>query len=279
MVSRLFGAAVRALLVVCLAVMPSLLIPGVAPDDALMVLVVALIAGALTLFEYASESPSLIEFRDAPPYNRLRFFLLFLTVLALTLIMRGEVEPNPFTSLLGALGTLVGQLLDFPYSPVRLVLLMMPAGTSPELLADIRTAAGLCYFTAMLSLGIFYVILRSYRWPSRNRSFNVFVNLPTFDPTAGGDVVEQLYRGARLNLMVGFLLPFVIPACVKVAANVVNPVSLENPQTLIWMMTAWAFLSASLMMRGIAMGRVGQMIEGMRKQRYAEIHEDDEAYA
>jgi len=272
--SKLLGATVRAILVVMLAVTPAILIPGSSTDDALIVVLIALVVGALTLFEYASASPSLIEFRDAPPYNRVRFMSLAMTVLALTMIMRGQVEPTTMTELLTAVGSLVGQLLDFPYSPVRLVLLMMPVDTSPELLVELRTAAGICYLTAMLSLGIFYLILRTVGWPMRNKSFNVFVNLPTFDPSLGGDVVEQLYRGARLNLMVGFLLPFVIPACVKIATDVVNPISLENPQTLIWMMSAWAFLPASLMMRGIAMGRVGQMIESMRKERYAQVGED-----
>jgi hypothetical protein len=43
-------------------------------------------------------------------------------------------------------------------------------------------------------------------------------------------------------------------------------VSLENPQTLIWTVAAWAFLPASLFMRGIAMGRIAGMIKEKRRK-------------
>jgi hypothetical protein len=104
------------------------------------------------------------------------------------------------------------------------------------------------------------VILKAGRWPSRSRAFNVWVNLPTFDPTAGADVVTRLTRDARINIALGFLLPFLTPAVVKIASTGFEPLALTAPQTLIWTMTAWAFLPASLFMRGIAMGRIADMI-------------------
>ncbi len=43
----------------------------------------------------------------------------------------------------------------------------------------------------------------------------------------------------------------------KVTADLIGPtINLENPQTLIWTISAWAFLPASMIMRGIAMGRI-----------------------
>ncbi|MGB5557100.1 MAG: hypothetical protein WBN04_03705, partial [Paracoccaceae bacterium] len=60
------------------------------------------------------------------------------------------------------------------------------------------------------------------------------------------------------------------PAAVKSAAVLFGSVTLENPQTLIWTVAAWAFLPASLFMRGIAMGRVAEMIAAKRKQTYAD---------
>jgi hypothetical protein len=38
-----------------------------------------------------------------------------------------------------------------------------------------------------------------------------------------------------------------------------------SPQTLIWTMAAWSFLPASLFMRGIAMGRIADMIREKRR--------------
>jgi len=97
----------------------------------------------------------------------------------------------------------------------------------------------------------------------------VWVNLPLFDPTTGGDVLQRLSRDARINIVLGFLLPFAIPAVVKLAADLVNPITLENPQTLIWTMSAWAFLPASMIMRGIALQRIADMIRDQRKRAYA----------
>lgn len=39
-----------------------------------------------------------------------------------------------------------------------------------------------------------------------------------------------------------------------------------EPQTLTWMIAAWAFLPASLFMRGIAMGRIATMIRDKRRR-------------
>jgi hypothetical protein len=95
------------------------------------------------------------------------------------------------------------------------------------------------------------------------------VNLPLFDPTAGSDVVERLHRDARINIALGFLLPFIVPAVVKLASDLIDPLTLQNPQTLIWTLAAWAFLPASIIMRGIAMGKIAGMIEEQRRRAYA----------
>jgi hypothetical protein len=66
------------------------------------------------------------------------------------------------------------------------------------------------------------------------------------------------------------LLPFLIPAAVRAASDLIDPISIAQPQTLIWTMAAWAFLPASMLMRGIAMGRIADMIEDKRRRAYAE---------
>ena len=48
-----------------------------------------------------------------------------------------------------------------------------------------------------------------------------------------------------------------------------TPITVDDPQTLIWMVSAWAFLPASLLMRGIALSRVAQLIHRQRKREYA----------
>ena len=255
--------------------MPSLLLSSTHSDTTVIVALVALVGAAFTFVEYNSAYPSFVEFRDAPPFNRIRFMALFATVFALAVICRGKTDPSTLTRAFTVVGTDLGHIIDFPYSPVRLIVLMLPDNASEALVSSVRTAAGISYAVSIMSLAAFVAILRVNRWPSRLGAFNVWTNLPTFDPTAGGDVVERLQRDSSANLIIGFLLPFMIPAIVKMTGTIFNPISLENPHTLIWMMTAWAFLPASLLMRGIALGRVAQMIANQRRRAYAAQQDDD----
>jgi hypothetical protein len=273
-ISRLSGAVLRAMLVVLLVATPSLLLPGITADGQQIVALVAIFGAALTIFEYASAYPGLVEFRDAPPFNRIRFISLFTTVFLLTVIARGQIEPTTLTEFVTAVGALIGLAIDFPYSPVRLVVLMLPDGTSFEQVSLVRTAAGMSYLISLLTLGFFLIILRLRGWPTSQGTFNVWVNLPIFDPTAGKDVVQRLERDARFNIALGFLLPFLTPAAVKSASVLFGSVTLDNPQTLIWTVSAWAFLPASLFMRGIALARVAEMIAAKRRVTYAKAQAD-----
>lgn len=262
--SRLTGALVRAFLVMVLVATPSVLLPGVTADGKQMVALVALFLGILTFVEYNSTYPGLIEFRDAAPYNRTRFVMLFCMVFFLSIMARSMENPTTLTRLVEALGVLVGRAMDFPYSPVRLAKLTLGENSPPELVYALRNAAGMAYLISILALASFAMVLRHFRWPSQNGAFNVWVNLPTFDPTAGGDVVTRLERDARINLTLGFLLPFLIPAVLKLGGMGIGTFNLSSPQTMVWIMTAWAFLPASLFMRGIAMGRIAGMIRERR---------------
>ena len=265
------SAGARAILVALLIATPSLVVPGVSMDTSQVTVLVALIAAVLTFMEYNAASPSIVEFRDAAPFNRLRFVALFMTVFALSYILKGKVDATPMTQALTSIGTIVGNSIDFPYSPVRMVVLMLPDGSEEELVQSVRTAAGMAYFSSLCAMTCFLFLVRILGWPMRHGSFNMWVNMPLFDPTAGGDVLHRLHRDARINIALGFLLPFMIPAVVKAASDLLNPITLDNPQTLIWTMTAWAFLPASMIMRGIAMHRIGEMIREQRERAYANV--------
>ena len=264
------SAAARGLLVATMIMTPALILPGLASDSTQIVLLVALLAAVLTFLEYNSVFPSIVEFRDAAPFNRLRFISLFLTVFLLSAVLKGISHPTLFTAALASIGTIVSNAMDFPYSPVRMMLLMLPQDANYETVNFVRTAAGLSYLISLIAMTAFLVLVRVLNWPARSGAFNVWVNLPLFDPTAGGDVVERLQRDARINIALGFWLPFAVPAMVKLGADLVDPVTLQNPQTLIWTISAWAFLPASIIMRGIAMSKIADMIEEKRKRAYAE---------
>lgn len=263
------GAAVRGFLVMVLVVLPSVILPGIGNDTKQIVALVALFAGTLVLVEYNAVYPSLVEFRDGAPFNRIRYLMLLATVLLLSVIVADREDPTTVSRLIRALGDVVGQALDFPYSPVRLATQLLADTATPAQLLDLRTAAGTAYLVSLVSLAVFVVVLKIAGWPSTKSAFNVWVNLPTFEPTAGGDVVDRLERDARVNLAVGFLLPFVVPAVIALVTSGLPPDAITSPQTLIWTMAAWAFLPASLLMRGVAMGRVADMIRVKRDRKLA----------
>ena len=64
-------------------------------------------------------------------------------------------------------------------------------------------------------------------------------------------------------------MPFLIPAIVQMMSDLVDPIYLDDPMTLIWTISAWAFIPASLIMRGMAMTRVAEMISENRRRAYA----------
>ncbi|MBV7379891.1 hypothetical protein [Maritimibacter dapengensis] len=260
MTSRVVGALIRAFMVVLLIITPSLMLPGIHQETSQIVALAAIFGFALTTFEYASTYPGLVEFREAPPFNRIRFFSLFITVILLSTVARGNPEASTYAHFVAAIGSLIGNAIDFPYSPVRLIVLMLPEGATAQEIITLRMAAGMSYLISLVSLAIFIISLRVTGWPKRRGGFNVWVNLPMFDPTAGGDVVDRLERDARFNVALGFLLPFITPAIIKAASGMFGSVVITNDQTMIWTISAWAFLPASLFMRGIAMQRVATLI-------------------
>ena len=274
MIERIVGAAARGVLVALLLATPALLLPNIAADSSQVVLLMAMLAGFLTFAEYNAKSPSIVEFRDAAPFNRLRFIALFASIFLLSLITKGKTDPTAVTNALTSIGLIIGNAIDFPFSPVRLVVLMLPDTADADVVSAVRISAGLSYLISLIAMTAFLILVRILNWPSRKGAFNVWINLPLFDPTAGGDVLLRLRRDARFNIALGFLLPFFIPAVVKMASDLIEPITLENPQTLIWTMSAWAFLPASMIMRGIAMGKIADMIEEKRRRTYANAEED-----
>ncbi|WP_242650998.1 hypothetical protein [Yoonia tamlensis] len=243
--------------------MPALFLPPAADYNIQIIVLFAIFAAIFTLAEYCTGSPSVIEFREAPPFNRVRFLTLFAIVLCLSIIFRGYITPSAMTEYVQRGGSNIGAVVDFPFSPVRLMVLMLPESASPELVLRVRDGAGLSYMIAAIAIIWFVVLLRLRQWPRRDAPFNVWVNLPTFN-SAGGDVVERLERDGRINVILGFLLPFLVPAVLKIFASFGAAVRLDDMHTLLWMVAAWAFLPASILMRGVALSRVAQMIRAQR---------------
>jgi len=265
---KLAGALLRALLVVAMFAMTGAMLPGRTGDVDQIALLISLLAGAVVLEEYSARAPALIDFRDAPPFNRIRFTALF-TALALTaaVISAAAGVSGPLTEVAVPLSRTAAALLDFPYSPVRVFALIVPADSPPALRALMRATAAISYLLGILAVVAMALSIRLRGWPLGNGPFNFWINLPTFDPTAGGDVVTRLVRATWQNLAAGFALPFVMAALMRVFSEEMATFLLTRPHSLIWVTAIWGVIPASLIMRGLALARIAELIESERRAR------------
>lgn len=264
--SSLSGAIGRAVLVAFAVMLPAILVPHLAPETGQAMLLVALFAALVVLAEYASAYPALIEFRFAAPFNRTRFALLAVLVVALSLMQRGTVVSGPLPDLVAGLAAVCGALTDFPLSPVRLLLGSLPQDMATGDAQLIRDGAGLAMLMAMSTVAGFAGAIRLNIWPMGQGPFNVWINLPTFDPTAGHDVVARLERQARINIFLGILMPLLTPGVMMVSGLMARGVDLTAPLAFVWGIALWAFVPAAMVMRGLAMARVARMIRANRRR-------------
>lgn len=264
--SHVPGAVARSFLVVLLAIFPAIVIPSTAPETAQSLLLLAVFAGGIVFAEYASDYPGIIEFRFAAPFNRTRFTLVALLALLLSLMLRQPLAPGGMGALATSIAAVCGTLLDFPGSPVRLLLMALPDSLSADQIAQIHDGASLTFILSTTTVLGFFTAIRLNAWPMGQGPFNVWINLPTFDPTAGNDVVLRLRRHARLNIGLGFVLPFVLPIVIVLSGLLIKPITLASPMEFVWGLTFWAYLPAAFVMRGVAMTRVAKMIRANRRR-------------
>ena len=72
---RIFGAAVRALIVAMIIIIPSAIVSSGASQAQMFTFTFAIMVSAVVFVEYLVEVPAVLEFRLATPYIRLRVLL------------------------------------------------------------------------------------------------------------------------------------------------------------------------------------------------------------
>lgn len=264
MTSRLIGAILRAGLVMAVIVLPAAVVVDVSTDTRQMVTLAALILGAVTFAEYNATYPSFVEFRDAAPFNRLRFAMLATTVAGVTLAYPVTILSDQMQPQVAQIAASVGAAMDFPFSPARLLRAVAQDGADPAQLILLRNAAGLAYLLCLTWLALFAMLVRLGGWPSAQRPLNVWVNLPMFDPSLGVDVVRRLGRDGRINIFLGFTLPFILPVLARLMLGDGAQLGSFPSHSLIWIVSLWAFFPASLILRGFALLRIAELIEQSR---------------
>ncbi|WP_170043963.1 hypothetical protein [Brevirhabdus pacifica] len=248
-----------------LIVLPSLLVPTAGVNTHLITLIIGLSLAVFVFTEYMAQSPGILEFRDAPPYNRMRFLLLFGSIILAAVAYRAPWDGTPLVRLVYSLGLLVGQTLDVPFSPMRLASGLIRPDASPWISQLVYVTLGLSFIMSVFVVWSLLLILRVNNWPSRSRAFNLWVNLPTFDPTSGGDVVASLVRSARINISLAILLPFFLPLAMRVVIGTLDPSALNAPLSIIWIVSIWMFLPTCCVMKAIVMHRLARLVSMQRR--------------
>lgn len=264
-VGRLVGAVARAFLVVIVIAAPALLLPGTSQNARDISLIVGCLAGAFTMFEYGSTHPGLIDFRFAPPYNRGRFFTFTAIMLSLVFVCRATENADPFSRDFLDLVDRFVAVLDFPYSPIQLAETVYGPVGGEAFSQLIRRATTVALTVSVAGLVFFGLILWVFRWPTGRERFNLWINLPTFEPSSGRDVERRLIWGGRINILVGLTLPFTIMVLSAQAGAFIDPAIFASYQTLVWGVALWAFLPATLVIRGAALIKVGWLVKKARR--------------
>ena len=244
--------------------LPMFLVPGIAAKNSVVVFVLMFSGFLWTFLEYSSSYPSLIEFRDAPPFNRVRFLSLIATVYCLSLIQAFALNPLSGSEFVHNIGAIIGYSLDIQGSPVNLMVNQFSIVGDGLPYQTFLASAGIAYLASLISIVIFVALFYLQKWPTNSGPFNVWTNMPTFDPMTTSDVVARLNRDARINIVLGFVLPFLIPACVGLSFGFVGSAPFDDSYMMIWVISGWAFLPSGMIMRGVALSRVAQMIATKR---------------
>lgn len=255
--SRLIGALVRALVVVLIIISPAILLPNIGKTTQELALIIGVIVGGFTMFEYGSKTPGFVDFRFAPPYNRFRVAIIAVQVVALSLIFRASTQSLP--EILAYAEQAVGYA-SFPFSPVEMAITqanIVPLSTAPDLMLLLFSASFMIAVVLTVVLG---AILWIFGWPMERSDFNLWINLPTFSPSSVAEAEKRMRRDAGLNIILGIGLLYAIPYGFPYVVETLGTGILEDSHSLVWIVALWAFLPALLVMRGIAITKVSRIL-------------------
>lgn len=271
MIGQFVGAFVRSVLVMLLVVTPAIAMPPADPDEQMFYSVLALFAAFFIFSEYGARAPALIDFRFAAPINRHRFALAALCVYATLSPFSALNDGSSLSALLHSIGALLGSVLDFPSSPLRWLVAMLPAETPLETRYAFQAAAGASLFATVCVSAVLALRYGLFGWPQKHQVFNLWKNFPTFEATGGVGVAGRLILRARLNLLLAILMPFLIPLVARHGLSLAEMPSQISAATLIWIAALWTLLPANFAIRAIVLYRIALLVRGQRMRRQSNL--------
>jgi len=258
----LFGAILRAFLVVTVVIIPALILPSAPPGAVEFALTIGGIIGMFTLFEYGTSSPGFVDFRFAPPYNRFRAFTIASQIIFVTLVCRAA-ELNLQSATILDWAQNLTSWLDFKYSPVAQAINVVVENPNVS-----DTSAVLLVYTISMSFAIgfgftalFSTLLWLFKWPSDRANFNLWINMPMFQPSNETYVSKRLRRDGHLNIIIGIVLIYALPYAPIYVYDWFSVDVFSSDQAIVWATTLWVFVPSTLMARAFAMIKIAKIID------------------
>lgn len=257
--TRLAGASLRAALVAVAVVIPALLVPNVSPTAAELAILSAAIAAAFVILEYGFQSPTLIEFRFAAPYNRFRFAILMALLLMIALAFREPIHQTGVSIAISSAAGFSFTIWDFPGSPLRFFLMLAePMGPESQIL--VGRAAALALSITTLGIAVFGLVIWAFSWPLARDSFNLWTNMPNFDSVMDDETQASLRQSAHVSIVIGLCLPYLAPQAAMAFMGPLKPVSSGNSLFLVWMIAIWCFIPAASILRAVALYKIANLL-------------------
>ncbi len=252
---RLTGATVRAVCVACLIMLPAFLLSGVSQSSMEFTRILATIASVFVIYEYGFSSPSLIEFRSAAPYNRIRFFLLVALVLAPTFIIGYALAGVEMTGFIPAIANKGLVILDFIYSPFMGVAKIL-SGDNESLQAAIAQAVAFNTVVMLACVIAFSVAIYINLWRFGGVDFNMWQNMPTYKSYEHQSLQERLMNSAFSSLVIACLVPLLGPTLAEFIMTSFSENGRLAPIMTIWAIAFWSFVQGAFLLRAAALAKI-----------------------
>lgn len=265
MVRRFFGALFRGICAGLVLLIPSLVLVHVPSDATYFVLISCLLLAFIVFSEYNNTYPSILEFRDAPPFNRIRFLHGILSVYGVALIFQDIIFGDASGAVTG-FAEYLGWVLDFTGSPVDMLMMSVPYDLPDSVLRSMRAAGALTMTLCATSILAFYAYIKSTHWPISRGQFNIWVNLPLMDPARGDDLAKRMKRRAQVNIGLGVSFLFAVLVFFKGVGAILGPALYGDLVVLMWIIILWGAIPTTMVMRGIAMARLATEIAKKQTQ-------------
>jgi hypothetical protein len=235
--------------------LPAFILPGVTQSGLEFTRILATVAAAFVIYEYGFLTPSVIEFRDAAPYNRIRFFLLLSFVLVPSQLISNVLNGNPVTGVIANFAKNAFSLVNFSFSPVTIAANTL-SGTAVILRVAVAQAIALNVMICLFTVIIFAVAVFSGLWRCGGERFNMWHNMPSYKSYGAKTMQTRLVNSAFASLLVACLIPLMGPVAADIFTGWFSQAGKLPPIAITWFIALWVYLPAMYLMRAIILAKV-----------------------